>query len=384
LRFTRSQPDRAPGISCPLFPVGKDQLMNGVSVVMATYNGEKFIAKQLESIRAQTLSPCELIVSDDGSVDRTLEIVSRFAETCSFPVHIRRNPENLGYGQNFLSAALLAKGRYVAFSDQDDEWLPEKLQFCVEALEREDALLCAHTVTLVDRASNRIGHYAQNITRTETVAPLAMKPWEVFLGLTEVFRRDLLDLFPIDERGLDNHAMNTPLAHDRWIYSLAFSLGRTTLIAQPLALYRQHGENVYGGMKKSLLTRLHGKFNGSIGILQQHMLIARHRADLLGRLGRDSTSPYAAAASAASRYWSDVARSFEQRADVYSRRFLTERVARLLKLVKDDAYRSTQTGELDSRLIVKDILLGVLRLPLAPKSALSANPVPSTANADGR
>jgi glycosyltransferase involved in cell wall biosynthesis len=358
--------------------------MDGVSVVMATYNGEKFIATQLESIRAQTLTPCELIVSDDGSVDRTLEIVSAFAETCGFPVHIRRNPENLGYGQNFLSAALLAKGRFVAFSDQDDEWLPGKLRICVEALEREDALLCAHTVTLVDRSSKRIGHFAQNILRTETVEPLTLKPWEVFLGLSEVFRRDLLDLFPIAERGLDNHAMNSPLAHDRWIYFLGFSLGRTTLIAQPLALYRQHGENVYGGMKKSLLKRLHGKFNGSTAILQQYMLIARHRAELLDRLGQDSTSPYAAAASAASRYWRSVGRSFEQRADVYSRRRLTERVARLAGLMKDDAYRSAQTGQLDPRLIVKDILLGVLRLPLAPKSALSADPVPFAANADGR
>jgi glycosyltransferase involved in cell wall biosynthesis len=358
--------------------------MDGVSVVMATYNGEKFIATQLESIRAQTLTPCELIVSDDGSVDRTLEIVSAFAETCSFPVYIRRNPENLGYGQNFLSAALLAKGRYVAFSDQDDEWLPEKLRICVEALEREDAILCAHTVTLVDSTSKRISHYAQNILQTETVPPLVLKPWEVFLGLTEVFRRDLLDLFPIDERGLDNHAMNTPLAHDRWIYFLAFSLGRTALIARPLALYRQHGENVYGGMKKNLLKRLHGKFNGSTAILQQYMLIARHRADLLERLGRDSTSPYAAAASAASRYWSSVGRSFEQRADIYSRRHLTERVAQLVNLIKDNAYRSVDTGQLDARLIVKDVLLGVLRLPLAPKSARSAHPVPFAANADGR
>jgi glycosyltransferase involved in cell wall biosynthesis len=317
-------------------------------------------------------------------VDRTLEIVSAFAETCDFPVHIRRNPENLGYGQNFLSAALLAKGRYVSFSDQDDEWLPEKLRLCVEALERENAVLCAHTVTLVDGSSKRIGHYAQNIVRTETLEPLTMKPWEVFLGLTEVFRRDLLDQFPIDERGLDNHAMNTPLAHDRWIYCLSLSLGRTTVIAEPLALYRQHGENVYGGMKKSLLKRLHGKFNGSTAILQQYMLIARHRADLLERLGREGTTPYAAAASAASRYWRAVGRSFEQRADVYSRKHVTERVARLLNLMKDDAYRSVQTGRLDQRLIVKDILLGVLRLPLAPKSTLSAQPVPFAANADGR
>ena len=99
-----------------------------VSVAMGTYNGERFIRQQLESIAQQTLLPCELVVRDDASTDGTLTIVEEFASHAPFPVRIHKNDVRLGYPDNFMQAAILTNGDWIAFCDQDDFWLPQKLE----------------------------------------------------------------------------------------------------------------------------------------------------------------------------------------------------------------------------------------------------------------
>ena len=91
-----------------------------LSVAMATYNGERFLEQQLLSIARQIRLPDEMVVSDDGSNDGTIDILERFATNAPFPVRIYRNLNPLGYGDNFLKAASLCDGDLIAFSDQDD------------------------------------------------------------------------------------------------------------------------------------------------------------------------------------------------------------------------------------------------------------------------
>src|SRR5690349_15385572 len=99
-----------------------------ISVAMATYNGAPFLPEQLQSLAAQTLPPFELVVCDDGSTDRTIQILREFATSAPFPVRIHENSERLGFGDNFLKAAALCQGDWIAFCDQDDIWLPHKLE----------------------------------------------------------------------------------------------------------------------------------------------------------------------------------------------------------------------------------------------------------------
>ena len=73
-----------------------------ISVAMATFNGKKFILDQLESIRKQTVLPCELVVCDDGSTDGTIDIIEKFSKSAPFPVRWYLNENNLGYADNFL------------------------------------------------------------------------------------------------------------------------------------------------------------------------------------------------------------------------------------------------------------------------------------------
>ena len=102
-----------------------------VSVVMATYNGEPYLQEQLDSIVAQTYPVHELIIQDDGSSDRTVDIARSYELRYPF-VHVFVNEQNLGFQENFRTAVMRATGDFVALSDQDDVWFPEKIAKQVE------------------------------------------------------------------------------------------------------------------------------------------------------------------------------------------------------------------------------------------------------------
>ena len=88
--------------------------MTRVSVAMATYNGEAYLLEQLESVASQTRPPDQLVICDDASSDRTVDIVERFANSAPFTVDIHRNVRNLGYSQNFGRAISLCDGDIIA------------------------------------------------------------------------------------------------------------------------------------------------------------------------------------------------------------------------------------------------------------------------------
>jgi glycosyltransferase involved in cell wall biosynthesis len=131
--------------------------MKTISIAMATYNGERFIRQQLESFARQTLLPSELIICDDGSTDSTLSIINNFSLSAPFPVVVVRNPGRLGYTANFLQAARMCQGELIAFSDQDDEWLPQKLARILQVGNDSDAFLFAHAAEWIDENGNPMG-----------------------------------------------------------------------------------------------------------------------------------------------------------------------------------------------------------------------------------
>src|SRR4051812_34797655 len=105
-----------------------------VGILLATFNGEAFLPQQLESFVAQTHKNWQLLVSDDGSVDQTVDIVEKFAQTVCQRVKIVRGPER-GFCRNFIWLAKSATDAdLIAFSDQDDVWLPHKLARAVSWL----------------------------------------------------------------------------------------------------------------------------------------------------------------------------------------------------------------------------------------------------------
>ncbi len=216
-----------------------------ISVAMATYNGARFIREQLSSIAAQTLLPAELVVTDDGSSDDTVEIVRAFADTAPFPVRVHRNAANLGFRGNFMHAIALCTSDVIALCDQDDVWVPHKLERAIEPFAEPDVVLAYHEAWLIDEAGERLGLARLHGAPARTPA-LSLFPLSNPYGFSMLFRRELLELSEFWSRSIDNLDSRQCMAHDQWLFFLACALGTIAFIDEPLAGYRQHGSNTYG------------------------------------------------------------------------------------------------------------------------------------------
>lgn len=333
--------------------------MSDISVVMCTYNGEKFIEKQLDSILAQTIPPAEIIVCDDGSTDGTLCIVESMARTSGSPIHVHRNERRLGFAENFLQACDYVHSPLVAFSDQDDKWAPGKLDTARREMLRADAVLCVHPVRLIDIDGSPIGDSRRRPTRTRVVPPLTSDPWGNFYGFTMLFDRSLLDRIPRAARGLDPHAREVELSHDRWIYFLAATFGRTVVVPECLADYRQHDAQAYGGEKsRTIRERIATKLLAGQSQARYLAGVAAHRAALLeSPTGFGDHETWAAGAAR----WRTIESHLLSRARLYDRMSQTARLKLLATIVRSGAYRPFRKGGLGRERLAEDVTVTALK-----------------------
>lgn len=125
---------------------------------MATFNGEKYLQQQLDSIVAQSILPDELVVCDDCSTDKTIEILENFKEKVNFEVRILQNDTNSGYVKNFARVIAETKGDFVFMCDQDDYWFPEKIERVLKTFEENPkAQLVAHNAMCTDADLKPLG-----------------------------------------------------------------------------------------------------------------------------------------------------------------------------------------------------------------------------------
>lgn len=202
-----------------------------VSIALASYNGERYLAEQLESLASQTRPPDELIVSDDASTDATLTIVQEFAGTAPFEVRLLPESERLGYAGNFNRALLASSGDLVFPCDQDDVWLPEKLAVMSElAASHPSAMVLMNDVSIVDADLASGG-----VTKLEQFASAGIGVDRYVMGAAAAIRSEFLRaVLPIPS--------GYP-AHDDWIIQFAIGTKRRHLHRAPLQLYRMHGSN---------------------------------------------------------------------------------------------------------------------------------------------
>lgn len=215
-----------------------------VSVVMATYNGEKFLARQLHSIISQTIPPKEIIVCDDGSTDNTIEILETFSQDTPIDFRYYRNETKLGVAANFKKAvALTSPGNYIALSDQDDIWLPEKIERSIELLANIDDNITPSMIysdlIMIDSAENILNTSVNNeLGHDKYIHCLPTLLFgNVVLGCTIMMNEKMKDLF-------QDIPDNTPLNHDAWISLIGFSFGKIACLPEPLIKYRKHGANI--------------------------------------------------------------------------------------------------------------------------------------------
>jgi glycosyltransferase involved in cell wall biosynthesis len=231
--------------------------VNGVSVALCTYQGERFLVEQLQSIAAQSLAPMEVVICDDGSTDGTAGVVTRFAASAPFPIRFYVNASRLGVGGNFSRAISLCEGSIIALADQDDVWAPRKLERLTATLDgRPEAgaafsdaeLVDGSLLTLRRNMFDAVGFTGRRRSRFSKGHALdVVLARSVVCGATLAFRSSLRDvLLPIPDTGL----------HDMWLSTLLCAVTEVAVVGEPLVRYRQHGANQVGAPAISLRSKL--------------------------------------------------------------------------------------------------------------------------------
>jgi glycosyltransferase involved in cell wall biosynthesis len=264
-----------------------------VSVAMATFNGEKYIQEQLKSLAGQTHKPYELVVCDDGSADATLSIVDAFSRKAPFPVRIHRNDANLGYPDNFLKAAKLCKGDWVAFCDQDDVWLPNKLKRVAGAVEgNSELVMVLQNAELCDDRLNHRGRIFPGRIKPGIYGPNSQYGFWVWPGFLKTVKAEVFAQIDADARPPSYFPDSVTQSHDKWTCMLANALGGICVLGEPAVLYRRHESALTGSYSiKPLRERV--KESRSVGADHYRFLeeVASASSDYLNRKVAETANP---------------------------------------------------------------------------------------------
>lgn len=239
--------------------------MKKISVAIATYNGEEYLWEQLTSIGNQTVLPDQIVISDDHSTDRTASIITRFMseyESKIGEIIFVQNESDTGITGNFENALSHSDGFYVFLADQDDIWLPEKIEEMIKIMDSSDAVLSYSNAEVIIKSGNefvKTGELLFNGSKSEIVK--VVNDNNSFLlnhagencfiqGMCTCVRGDFLKkIYPFSR--IRNH--------DDWIESCSLVFGKVIEINKVLAYYRIHENNNVGiqsHVKQSRLSKI--------------------------------------------------------------------------------------------------------------------------------
>lgn len=212
-----------------------------VSIAMATYNGEKYLKEQLDSILAQSVQDFELIVCDDCSSDSTVQILNEYAKNDT-RIKVFANEKNLGFKKNFEKAISLCSADFITLSDQDDVWTKNHLEILLNSIGKND--LIGGDAFICDSNANPIGLTMLSKLHIDFL-PKTKEKWffyllhaNIFQGAALLFRKKIIkDAFPIPD---------SVRFHDWWLALVACKNNGNgvNLLHEPILYYRQYGDNV--------------------------------------------------------------------------------------------------------------------------------------------
>ena len=204
-----------------------------VSIAMCTYNGERFIKEQLDSILTQSHKHIELIITDDGSTDKTIDIIEKY-QKADKRIKLYKNKKNLGFIKNFEKAISLCDGAYIALADQDDIWKSEKLKTFL--YEIKDNLLIYSDAELIDKNSKELNKTLLGKKNLIINNNQAFIFDNCVSGNTLMFSKKLKEyILPIPK---------DITFHDTWIAFIASTIGSITYTSKPMIYYRRYREQI--------------------------------------------------------------------------------------------------------------------------------------------
>ena len=217
-----------------------------ISILLACYNGEKFMSDQLESLFAQTYTNWRVFIRDDGSTDQTVSIINKYAEQDKRITIVETNSRNLGSCQNFATLFNLVRNNfeYIMFCDQDDYWLPFKIEDTLRHMqhfeaqhEKELPLLVytnfKYTYSNLKEIKSKKNFQATKASKVNFAHLLAQNP---VYGCTMMLNRQLAAMVDAIPPQAENH--------DYWVALVASALGKIAYLKKQTILYRQHSNNI--------------------------------------------------------------------------------------------------------------------------------------------
>ena len=221
-----------------------------VSVAMASYNGQKYIKEQIDSILNQTHPIDELIISDDGSSDKTLDIIKKYKDK---RIKVIKGPQK-GVKQNFANAIKETSGDLIFLADQDDIWNKKKVSKVIREMKNDKTTtLIVHDAEVFDSDSKEIVHRSFYKYRNSGNGVLKNIYKNTYIGCCMAFKKELKEhILPIP---------NNIEMHDQWIGIVnEKKLGKSKFINDNLLKYRRHSDNVssmnHYQIKKMIKNRL--------------------------------------------------------------------------------------------------------------------------------
>lgn len=220
-----------------------------VDVLLATYNGERYVKEQIESILNQTYENIQIIISDDCSKDGTRQILKEYEQNDNIKVFYQE--KNLGYVKNFEFLLKQVESDLYMLSDQDDVWKKEKIEKTVEKLETENLDLVFGDLEVVDenlnticKSYNQYMHLSRKIEKYSKDYRLQYL-YNCMTGCTILSKKEYLDkILPLPTN-------SKYMIHDYWIGLIISLNGKVGYLKEPYILYRQHGNNQVGVVKAS-------------------------------------------------------------------------------------------------------------------------------------
>lgn len=262
-----------------------------ISVAVAAYNGERFIEEQLESIRNQTVRVDEVVIGDDCSTDRTVELCRNFiAEHGLVGWRVVERETNRGYCHNFYDAIADCKGDFIFLADQDDVWHQDKVEKMIACMEKHpDVKVLSSRYGVIDAQTKPIENsgvtylgdcYDDSLEMTTTESMIGCS---YIRGFSICMRKELKEIL----RSID---LKSLLSHD-WLISILGTIGgETGILNTVLTEYRYHGDNVTlsAMSRKTRVRKLEKRIRGLYESIEGHSYVMSllEDADLLEKFGR--------------------------------------------------------------------------------------------------
>ena len=223
-----------------------------IDILMATYNGERYLSEQIESIISQTYTEWNLLVRDDGSSDNTCVILTEYEKKDSRVKIIKDNKGNLGIVKNFEELLHNSKSEFIMFSDQDDVWKKDKIEIMMKYIEDSDLIISDAVITNENLELQCDSLFSVVNSRNGIIKNIIKN---TYYGCCMLLKKRVLDkVLPIPE--------NKEIGHDLWVGLISEKYYKVKFINEKLLYFRRHSSNITSINKseRSIKTKIIGRY----------------------------------------------------------------------------------------------------------------------------